>query len=294
MHLAIGMFDGVHLGHAQVTSGAVDAARAIDGVSSVLTFPDHPSKLLRPEAPTPLIMDAETKAGHLLELGLDHVFLQAFDEPFSKIEADAFSSHLKTAFPTLESVHVGQDFRFGHGRSGDVALLTTSANLLGVEVTVSPPVEYQGDPISSSRIREALRQGDIGPANEMLGRSYEASGVVESGAGRGADLGFPTLNLPWNPGAKPRLGVYAVELVMEENNSRLPGVANYGVRPTFEENAEVPVLETHLFEDAKIKPGDLIRVALRSFLRDEHRFGSVDELRQQIARDKQAAREALL
>ncbi len=287
------MFDGVHLGHARVISSAVDQACASEGVSSVLTFPDHPSRLLRPEAPTPLIMTPETKARSLLDLGVDHVVLQPFDESFSKLAASSFAAYLQSSVPALHGIHVGENFHFGRGRSGDVGLLSETVATLGIQITISLPVDRQDQPVSSSRIREALAKGEIVEANEMLGRCYEASGIVVTGAGRGGDLGFPTLNLPWTPGAGPRHGVYAVELTANGDERKWPGVANYGVRPTFNEDAGDPVLETHLFEDPEISPGDRIRVAFHSFLREENRFASVDELRRQVIRDKEAARAML-
>ena len=287
------MFDGVHLGHARVVSSSIESARKDGGLAVVLTFPNHPSQLLRPESPTPLIMSPETKAANLLELGADHVVLQVFDLAFSEIEATAFVSRLKEMAPSLQSLHIGKNFRFGRGRSGDVALLASTAADQGMEVQVSDPVQFDGEPISSSRIREALAQGDILAANNMLGRCYEAAGEVRKGDGRGVDLGFPTLNLPWHPGAPPRHGVYAVELTARESGQSWPGVANYGVRPTFEKDDDSPLLETHLLADAQLAPGNLIGVSLQAFLRDERKFESVAALQEQIARDKESARQVL-
>ncbi|MFP6901146.1 MAG: riboflavin biosynthesis protein RibF [Opitutales bacterium] len=292
-HLAIGMFDGVHLGHARVVASSVEAAGGSGGSSVVLTFAGHPSQLLQPENPTPLIMASETKAARLLELGADRVVLQVFDEAFSKIEADDFVAHLQAVVPSLSTIQVGQNFRFGRGRLGDVKLLADTSASIGIELSVSEPVEDGGERISSSRIRSALAKGRISRVNEMLGHCYQASGFVERGAGRGAGLGFPTLNLSWSPGANPLHGVYAVELLADEGAGWSQGVANYGVRPTFEQGEDNPILETHLFEDPKIKPGDRIRVAFRSFIRQEQRFQSADELRLQIALDKEAARSCL-
>lgn len=287
------MFDGVHLGHARVVASAIKAACDAGGSSVILTFAGHPSQLLQPENPTPLIMDSQIKAARLLELGADQVVLQVFDEAFSKIEADDFVAHLQAAVPSLSTIHVGQNFRFGRGRLGDVNLLADTSAALGIKLSVSEPVEDGGERISSSRIRSALAKGRISEVNEMLGHCYEASGFVERGAGRGAGLGFPTLNLPWNPGANPLHGVYAVELLAEEDAGWRRGVANYGVRPTFEQNEENPILETHLFEDPGIAPGDPIRVAFRSFLREERKFESVEALQEQVAEDKESARRAL-
>ena len=292
-HLAIGMFDGVHLGHARVVASAVKAASDLSGSSAVLTFVGHPSQLLQPENPTPLIMDSQTKAERLLELGADLVVLQVFDEAFSKIEADDFVAHLQAAVPSLSSIHVGQNFRFGRGRLGDVNLLAETSSDLGIELSVSAPVEDGGERISSSRIRSALAKGQISGVNDMLGHCYEASGFVQRGAGRGAGLGFPTLNLSWNPGANPLHGVYAVELFADEDAGWRQGVANYGVRPTFEQDEEKPILETHLFEDPRINSGDRIRVAFHAFLREERKFESVEALQQQVAADKEAARSCL-
>ena len=290
VHLAIGMFDGVHKGHARVLASSMDSAREDESMAVVLSFPNHPSRLLRPESPTPLLMSPEAKTSALLAIGLDHVVLQPFDIPFSQIEASAFVTHLQNDLPVLESVSVGGNFHFGRGREGDSDALVALASELGVEVHVVPPVRYLDEPISSSRIRERLAQGEITLVNDMLGRRYEASGTIQSGDGRGEELGFPTLNLPWNPEAKPCFGVYAVELTHASSESSFPGVANYGVRPTFDQAEESPLLETHLFDRTQLKPGDFIRVSFVSFLREEHKFDSVEELKKQIAQDKETAR----
>ena len=293
MHLALGMFDGVHLGHARVISSSVELASEDGGLAVVLTFPNHPSHLLAPDSPTPLLMSPETKAAHLLALGADHVVLQVFDFAFSKIEAASFVSRLKEMVPALQSLHVGKNFRFGQGRAGDVELLTSTASELGLETRVADPVEFENEPISSSRIRSALVHGDIEDVNKMLGRCYEAAGEVTKGDGRGIELGFPTLNLSWHPEASPRHGVYAVKLTSRESGQSWHGVANYGVRPTFDKEERSPLLETHLFADAELGPGNLIGVALHTFLRDEAKFETVDALREQIAKDKASARQAL-
>jgi len=292
-HLAIGMFDGVHLGHARVISSAIELAEQEDGLAIVLTFPNHPSQLLAPNSPTRLLMSPETKAANLLEFGVDHVVLQVFDLAFSQIEATSFVSRLKELAPNLQSLHVGKNFRFGQGRAGDAALLASTAAEHGMQVKVSDPVEFQNEPISSSRIRLALSQGDISSVNNMLGRCYEAVGEVAKGDGRGGELGFPTLNLPWQPGVAPRFGVYAVKLTARESGQSWPGVANYGVRPTFDKEEDSPLLETHLLADAELGPGNLVGVALHAFLRDEAKFASAEALREQIAKDKEAARLSL-
>jgi len=238
-------------------------------------------------------MSANTKAKHLLGLGLNHVVLQPFDESFSKIEADVFASHLKDSSPSLKGIHVGKNFRFGRGRTGDVDLLAIASAKLSIELKVSAPVQHEDEPISSSRIREALAQGAITSVNEMLGRNHEARGSIQPGDGRGAELGFPTLNLHWQPEAKPRYGVYAVQLTSTNSGQSCPGVANYGVRPTFGKE-DAPVLETHLFGDVtEIKAGDDVRVQFHFFLREERKFDSAEALKEQIAKDKESARQAL-
>jgi riboflavin kinase/FMN adenylyltransferase len=282
------MFDGVHLGHRAVIEAAVQSARQSGGLAVVLTFWPHPSALFRPENPTRLIQDASTKTRVLLGLGVDSVVTQAFSRELAGVQAPDFLAWLRQRLPTLAAVYVGENFRFGQGRKGDVAQLLSSARELGLTVFSAPRVNLNGEPISSTRIRGLLEAGEIAAANTLLGYPYFATGVVTPGKRLGRTLGFPTLNLAWAPGLRPRYGVYVVRVISAKSPAPLPAVANYGLRPTIEETTE-PRLEAHVLGPCPIDAGDEITVEWLRFVRPEMKFSGVDELRAQIARDRGAA-----
>lgn len=290
LHLAIGVFDGVHMGHRAVVQAAVEAARAESGIAGVLTFWPHPSALFRPEQPTLLMQDAPMKARMLLALGVDAVITQAFTLELAAVEAEAFLPWLKRYVPALAAVYVGENFRFGRGRRGDVALLTASGREQGVGVFSAPRVTRDGEAISSTRIRALLAAGEVERVNPLLGYTYFTEGSVTPGKRLGRTMGFPTLNIPWAPQVRPRLGVYAVRVRSAKAPDGLPAVANYGVRPTVEQTTE-PRLEVHVLGACPVGEGDAVRVEWLRFLRPETKFANLDELRSQIARDRAAAAE---
>jgi riboflavin kinase/FMN adenylyltransferase len=287
VHLAIGMFDGVHLGHKSVIEPAIHSARRCGGLAGVLTFWPHPSALFRPDHPTPLLMPPAMKRAVLGRLGIDFLIEQNFSAAFAQTDARAFVALLRRSLPHLKAVYVGENWRFGHGRAGDVGVLIDEARRHGLEVFSAERMNHNGAPISSSRIRELLASGAVAEANALLGYSYFAEGVVQAGRRLGRTLGFPTLNLAWEPEAKPAFGVYAVT-VRKGDEPALPGVANYGLRPTVGD-ATKPLLEVHLLAPSTLTYGDELTVNWLHFLRPESKFGSVDELRAQIERDRQEA-----
>lgn len=296
LHLAIGMFDGVHLGHRATIEPAVIAAREHGGIAAVLTFWPHPSALFRPHDPTHLLQDAATKAAVLGRMGVDVVITEPFTPDFAQIAAEAFLPWLKDRLPTLVAVYVGENFRFGSRRRGDATLLLESGRTLGIAVHVAAPKAVGGECASSTRIRHHLVAGEIEAANALLGYPYFAEGDVTPGKQLGQKLGFPTLNLAWSPDLRPRFGVYAVRVSdarTPAHQARLPGVANFGLRPTVE-NTSVPKLEVHVLGECPFGAGDRISVEWLHFLRAETKFAHVDELRAQIARDRDAAAAALL
>lgn len=288
LHLAIGIFDGVHLGHRAVIMPAVEAARQERGLSGVLTFWPHPSALFRPQAATRLMFDAATKTKVLLNLGVDLVITQPFTPDVAGIEAEAFVPWLKTRLPTLVAIYVGENFRFGRGRRGDVALLVRTAAAHGLTVFTAPRITHAGEPVSSTRVRAQLEAGNLETVNALLGCPYFAAGVIAPGKQLGRTIGFPTLNIPWAPDLRPRLGVYAVRIWNQTHPRPLPAVANYGLRPTVEQAAE-PRLEVHVLGACPFTSGDAVTVEWLHFLRPELKFAGVDELRAQIARDRDSA-----
>jgi len=289
LHLAVGIFDGVHLGHRSVIDAAIYAARANGGLAGVLTFWPHPSRLFRPEDPVRLIQSAGLKARHLLAAGADVVISQPFTPEFARIEAEEFIPHLRRHLPALKALYVGENWRFGRGRRGDIGVLQAEGRKHGLAVVSAPRINHDGRPISSTRIREALRAGRIEEANALLGYAYYAEGRVAPGKQLGRTIGFPTLNVVWNPDLQPCHGVYAVRVSGAKAPAGLPAVANYGLRPTVEQAIE-PRLEVHMIgPDCPFGPGDIVKVEWLHFLREEQKFASVDKLRTQIARDRDAA-----
>ncbi len=289
LHLAIGMFDGVHLGHQSVIEAAIHSARRSGGLAGVLTFWPHPSVLFRPDQPTPLLQTPAMKRAVIAGLGVDTLIEQPFTREFATIGAGEFVPWLRRHLPSLAAVYVGENWRFGRDREGDIARLVAEAQRVGLMVYSAPRLNHNGAPISSSRIREQLAAGDIAGVNAMLGYTYFTEGLVERGRQLGRTIGFPTLNIAWQPDLKPRFGVYAVE-VAGPSGRPVKGVANYGLRPTVEQ-ASRPLLEVHLLEDSSLTYGDRPTVRWLHFLRPESKFGSLEELRLQIGNDRRAALE---
>jgi riboflavin kinase / FMN adenylyltransferase len=289
LHVAIGVFDGVHLGHRIVVESAVQSARISGGVSVVLTFSPHPSVLFRPDNPTRMILDLPAKLARLGSLGVDAVVVQRFTRDFAAVAAGDFIPLLKRHLPGLSGIFVGENFRFGRGRAGDVALLVAEGRRNAIAVYSAPRVNLDGEPISSTRIRERIQAGDMRGAAALLGYVYTAEGTVVHGKHLGRTLGFPTLNLGWSPDLRPLYGVYAVRVRGAKSYGWLPAVANYGLRPTVEEAVE-PRLEIHTLVPCPYGAGDPVEVEWVRFLRPERRFGGIEELRAQIARDVEEAR----
>ncbi|MFQ3226557.1 MAG: riboflavin kinase/FMN adenylyltransferase [Lentimonas sp.] len=290
LHLAIGVFDGVHLGHKAVIESAVFSAQRSGGVSGVLTFDPHPSRLFRPDTPTLLMMPIEAKTSMLHAVGVDIVIRKHFDREFASIPAEDFLGNLKAALPALRSIYVGENFRFGKMRAGNVATLVESGNELGLGVFSVDRIKHNGDPISSTRIREELSSGRIEAVNDLFGYNYFSIGRVVGGAQLGRQIGFPTLNLPWSPECLPRFGVYQVRFRAAADQPWADAVANYGVKPTVAKADQTPALEVHALADTTLDQGDSIEVEWLRFIRSEQKFASIDALKAQIAKDCETAR----
>lgn len=291
LHLAIGVFDGVHLGHKAVIESAVFSARRSGGISGVLTFHPHPSRLFRPEDPTQLIMPIETKTAMLHKVGVDCVIQKRFDREFAAIPASEFLAHLKQAIIALKSIYVGENFRFGQKRAGDVDLLIETGRALGVGVFSAQRIKHNGEPISSTRIRGEIEAGEINCVNALLGYNYTARGAIVGGAKLGRTIGFPTLNLPWEPECRPRFGVYRVRFRRDGADPWQSGIANYGVKPTVATADQRPTLEIHALDGTGLDCGDPIEVEWLDFIRPEQKFDSVDALKAQITKDCATARD---
>jgi riboflavin kinase/FMN adenylyltransferase len=282
VHLAIGIFDGVHLGHQTVIETAVHSARSCGGIAAVLTFRPHPSRLFRPDQPTRLLLPSEAQAVLFGRLGVEAMITHPFTREFAAIPAEGFLPWLRGHLPRLAGVYVGQNWRFGAGRKGDVALLVESGRAAGIAVFSASAVQLDGEPVTSTRIRGLLEAGQIAAANQLLGYPYFSSGRTVPGRQLARQLGYPTLNLPWNPELRPKHGVYQVTV------EGVPGIANYGVRPTVEAAGQ-PLLEVHVLGPCRWVSGDFLTVEWRRFLREERKFGSLAELKAQVARDVEDA-----
>jgi riboflavin kinase/FMN adenylyltransferase len=283
LHLALGVFDGVHVGHRAVIARAVEAARKEGGKAFVVTFDPHPIRVIAPEkAPASLLATLDEKSAVLKALGVDGLLVIHFDMAFAKMDAEEFVRKLLAA--DVRTVAVGEDWRFGSKRSGDVAMLRRMGGELGFQLEAVPPVMWEGERISSTRIRQAIRDGNFDAVEEMLGRPYELSGTVIEGRKLGRGLGFPTANLRLGERQTPRDGVWAVKV-----DGVRKGVANLGTRPTVDGGERL--LEVHLLDFSGDLYGKELRVRFEKFLRPERKFGSLEELREQIGRDAEEARQ---
>ncbi|MBZ0324879.1 MAG: bifunctional riboflavin kinase/FAD synthetase, partial [Alphaproteobacteria bacterium] len=292
--VAIGNFDGVHLGHRAVIGTAGEIARRTARPHAVMTFEPHPRNFFRPDQPPFRLTPYRVKARHIAELGADFLFVLRFDAAFSRQSADDFVDRLLVAEMGISHVVVGEDFRFGRDRAGNAELLRAKGDAHGFGATaVAPVAGAAGETYSSSRIRDCLRAGDVRGAARNLGRFWEVEGRVESGDRRGRAIGFPTANLRLSDQLVPATGVYAVRVGVADGGRILwhDGVANFGNRPTFDDRGLI--LEVHLFDF----DGDLydrhMCVALIDYVRPERRFDGIDALAAQIAEDCAVARRRL-
>jgi riboflavin kinase / FMN adenylyltransferase len=285
LHLALGVFDGVHIGHQAVIARAVEAAARAGGLAGMLTFDPHPIRVIAPrKAPTALLATLEHKAAIVSELGVRLFVPLRFDMAFAEMEAADFIERLFAA--PVRTIAVGEDWRFGRNRGGDVPFLTGEAEKRGFRLEAVPPVMIDGDRVSSTRIRQAIRDGNLDDAARMLGRPYSVSGHVVSGDQLGRELGFPTANLPTGDVQLPPEGVWAVR-VSDDAGKAWNGVANLGTRPTV--GGGKRLFEVHLLDFSGDLYGRYLDVRFEKYLRAERKFESLETLRAQIAKDAEAA-----
>jgi riboflavin kinase/FMN adenylyltransferase len=287
--VALGNFDGVHLGHAHVLRAA---HRAQPGATlAALTFEPHPREVFRPDDPPFRLTLSPARAELLAALGVRIVYEMPFDTWFSEMSAETFVSDVLAHGIGARHLVCGPDFAFGHRRGGGTRFLATRAEALGIGLTVVPPFADDAGPVSSSRIRRTLQDGYPDRAAAGIGRPWAIRGVVEHGDARGRTIGFPTANVPLGRHLEPARGVYAVSVSLRDGR-HLHGVANIGRRPTVNEQT-ASLLEVHLFDFAGELYGREIDVSLLAFLRPERRFVGLDALRAQIKADVAEARRVL-
>jgi riboflavin kinase / FMN adenylyltransferase len=288
--VTIGNFDGVHRGHQVLLRRAVDAARDRGVRPVAVTFHPHPAAVLRPGAEPPALQTIDDRIHHLLEAGIDLVLVLRFTDRLASLGPHVFVEQVLVDRLQAVQVIVGSNFRFGHKASGNVVTLNDAGATYGFHTEAVTLLDLEGVAISSTAVREHLERGDVSWANRALGRAFELAGEVVPGDGRGRTIGVPTANLAVPDGILvPANGVYAGHALVDD--VRHPCVTNVGVRPTFDGRRRT--VEVHLLDADVDLYGRELRVAFEHRLRDERRFGDVDELVARIRADIEQARELL-
>src|SRR5579859_604685 len=289
--VTIGAFDGVHRGHQALIGQMVAAAHATDRAAIVLTFFPHPSVVLRGRRPSFYLSSSEEKAEYLSELGVDVTVTHPFNLAVSQIRASEFVDRL-VAFARLNELWCGSDFALGHNREGTVEFLQAEGEQRGFRVHIMEPVLIDGEVISSTRIRQTLRDGAVEQAARYLGRSFRVTGQVVEGAKRGRKLGIPTANLAVSEEmATPAVGVYACRAIAPGWHGN--AVINIGFRPTFEGGEARPTVEAHLLDFSGDLYGQTVSLDFIARLRPEIKFSGVEALLAQIQQDIVQARRLL-
>lgn len=286
--LAIGVFDGVHLGHRAVIERALNDAAQLGGTAVVTTFDPHPIRILRPEHAPRLLTSTEHKLRLIRTLGVEHLLVIPFDAAFAAMEPEHFIRELAAAANPLREICVGHQWSFGRGRAGNLELLKLLGDELGFDEVGVHAVRIDDEIVSSTLIRSAVESGDLQRAARLLGREYTILGTVVRGDQIGRKLGFPTANISAHSEQFPPNGVYAA--AVQCRGRALRGVANIGVRPTIAHSTGERLLEVHLFDFEKEIYGEELELTFTRFIRPEQKFARLDELRAQIARDAAAAR----
>jgi riboflavin kinase/FMN adenylyltransferase len=288
--VALGNFDGFHSGHQAVVGRAVERARAEGRPVLVATFDPHPVRFFKPDLPPFRLTSLDQRERLFAAAGADAMLVFRFDAELAAVTAESFVADRLAGLIGAAGVVTGEDFTFGKGRGGNIGVLRRLGAAQGISVDSVAPVMAGGEPVSSSRIREALQAGDCDSAATLLTRPFAIEGVVEHGDKRGRTIGYPTANLSLGRYLRPRFGIYAVR-------GRLPGgdvvdgAANLGIRPTFEPPREL--LEPYFFDYEGDLYGHTIEVELISLLRPEAKFDSIEALKTQMAADCDEARRRL-
>lgn len=288
--VTIGNFDALHRGHQALIRRVVERARAAGTEAGLITFEPHPVQVLRPDAGLRRLTTRRQKLALLAAQGLDTVLLIGFDRRFAEVEASTFADEFLGRRLAVREVHVGERFRFGRGRAGDLPLLREIGERRGFRAFGVEEVPADGDPISSTRIRAAVEAGEVELARRLLGRPYALEGTVTEGDGRGRQLGWPTANLALTSELPPAPGVYVAEAIGADGD-RHPAAVNVGVRPTVDPHRTDPVVEAHLLDFQGDLYGRRLELRLLRRLRGEERFADLDALTTQIGRDVEAVRE---
>jgi riboflavin kinase / FMN adenylyltransferase len=285
--VTIGNFDGVHLGHQQILRRVVEQATASNSMPAVLTFYPHPARVLRPEKAPQLLATLDQRLAAFAAAGIAAVLVLTFDRELAQVSAEEFVRRYMVDTMKAEAILVGGNFRFGHRQVGDVNFLRELGSRWDFQVEVVPPVTVDGLVVSSTAVREAIRDGRVDEARKLLGRPYALSGEIRTGTGVGSKLVVPTLNLSTEQELLPKLGVYATEVALGD---KVYGAAtNVGVRPTFDGSRTT--VESHLLDFNENRTSSPMEVRFWARLRDEKKFSGPEALKEQVLRDIARARE---
>ena len=288
--VALGNFDGFHLGHQAVVGRAIQRGFHERRPVIVATFDPHPVSFFKPDVPPFRLTTLDQREALFAHAGADAMLVFHFDKALAVTSSEDFVSEVLAKEIGAAGVVTGDDFTFGRGRKGDVPLLKSLGEQHGVIAEAVAPVLLDGTRISSGRIREALQVGDVGTATHLLTRDFAIEGVVQRGDARGRALGYPTANLQLGDYQRPKYGIYAVRVTLDDGSEH-PGVASLGVRPTFEPPQEL--LEAYLFGFDRDLYGRRIEVALHAWIREERKFDGPEPLAAQMREDEAAARKLL-
>jgi riboflavin kinase/FMN adenylyltransferase len=290
--LALGNFDGFHLGHQAVVNRAIQRGFHERRRVIVATFDPHPVRFFKPDLPHFYLTTLDQRERLFAHAGADAMLVFRFDAELASTAAEDFIGSILAKQLGVAGVVTGADFTFGRGRGGNVELLRELGANHDIEAETVAPVMLDGAPVSSSRIRQALAAGDPATATHLLTRPFAVEGIVEHGDARGRTLGYPTANVRLGQYQRPQYGIYAVRIRIEGDEQDHPGVASFGIRPMFEPPEEL--LEAHVFDFKGDLYGRRIEVDLMAYLRPEEKFDSVDALIEQIRADEVEARRLLV
>jgi riboflavin kinase/FMN adenylyltransferase len=285
--VTIGNFDGVHVGHQKILSRVLERATQTDLMSAVLTFYPHPVRVLRPEQAPSLIETLPQRLAAIDSIRIDAALVVQFDADLAKLSAEEFVGHFLVDAMRSQAVLIGGNFRFGHRQAGDAKLLGELGKRWGFDLEIVPPVVEDGAVVSSTAVRNALREGNVAEARRMLRRPFAIEGKIRTGTGQGRKLVVPTLNLETEQELLPKNGVYATEAVFDGKTYR--AATNVGLRPTFDGTRTT--IESHLFDFSENLTNGNLAVRFWARLRDERRFSGPSELREQVLRDIEQAKE---
>ena len=284
--LTLGVFDGLHLGHQQIMQTVVESAAATGAVPTVITFDPHPRAVLHAENAPPLLQTFDQRLANFEVLGIKQTIVIRFDKDFAGTDAETFLRDIVHERLQAREVYLGKGFFFGKNRGGNIELLREMSERLGFFADEVDEVRLRGQRISSSSIRRLLADGKVNLARRMLGRPYGVEGQIIHGLARGRTIGFPTANLHPHNRVIPKFGVYATATLIDGLWRR--SITNVGIRPTFDDDRN-PSIESYVFDFDGDLYGDVLRVRFLHRIRDERKFGGIDELKAQIERDTRRA-----